>query len=67
MANERPWFIRISKRVIPINEDLEEVRKTYEKETGFKVTIQDDDSAVKFNIDQTKPIIIYENSQSVRT
>lgn len=67
MANERPWFIRISKRVIPINEDLEKVRKTYEKETGFKVTIQDDDSAVKFNIDQTKPIIIYENSQSVRT
>lgn len=67
MAGERPWFIRVSKRVIPINEDLEKVRETYEKETGFKVTIQDDDSAVKFNIDQTKPIIIYENSQSVRT
>lgn len=67
MAGERPWFIRVSKRVISINEDLEKVRKTYEKETGFKVTIQDDDSAVKFNIDQTKPIIIYENSQSVRT
>lgn len=67
MASERPWFIRVSKRVIPINEDLEKVRETYEKETGFKVTIQDDDSAVKFNIDQTKPIIIYENSQSVRT
>ena len=57
MAGEREWFVRVSKRLLDSDgKVIEEMKQTYEKETGFQITIVDDDSAKKLVIDQTKPI-----------
>ncbi len=57
MASERDWFIRVSKKLLSTDgKDLETMKDLYEKETGFQITVVDDDSAKKLVIDTTKPI-----------
>lgn len=53
---ENDWHIRVKNSFFKTDQDIEKAKEYYEEQTGFEITVQEDESAIKFKIDQTKPI-----------